>query len=310
MSYLDDHHTSAGSISLVVAVAIAGVLIAAGFFITLEDQRHLEKTVADIERSLATTTATLTETKNVLDTIIANNQDLQDQLAAAQESQELVEAALEQTARQVGGLSTELEGKVSEQTLGARILEWEPRVARIECRFQDGDDTVDAKASAVAVYRAGNVSFMTNRHVLEHKDMPLEKCELRAPGISGDFDIEPSQMEISTERDIAYLSVSTPPPALVTTASGISICAAEPSVGSRVLILGYPRTGSERGITATEGIISGIEEEFYITSAKIERGNSGGAAISVEDNCFLGLPTLVVVGQLESLARILPVTSL
>nr|MDQ3014484.1 hypothetical protein [bacterium] len=58
-------------------------------------------------------------------------------------------------------------------------------------------------------------------------------------------------------------------------------------------------------VTATEGIISGYEGNYYITSAKIEQGNSGGAAISLRDNCFLGIPTLTLVGKVESLGRIL-----
>jgi hypothetical protein len=69
--------------------------------------------------------------------------------------------------------------------------------------------------------------------------------------------------------------------------------------------LGYPSVGAREGITATDGIISGFDKPYYITSAKIERGNSGGAAIHVKNNCLLGLPTLVVAGQVESLARIL-----
>ena len=60
----------------------------------------------------------------------------------------------------------------------------------------------------------------------------------------------------------------------------------------------------------TEGIISGFDEVFYTTSAKIEKGNSGGAAVSAERDCFLGMPTLVFAGKIESIARILPALSL
>jgi hypothetical protein len=72
--------------------------------------------------------------------------------------------------------------------------------------------------------------------------------------------------------------------------------------------LGYPSIGAKESITATEGILSGFDEEYYTTSAKIEQGNSGGAAIHVKNDCFLGLPTLVLAGRIESLARILPIT--
>jgi hypothetical protein len=57
-------------------------------------------------------------------------------------------------------------------------------------------------------------------------------------------------------------------------------------------------------------VISGYEEGLYLTSAKVERGNSGGAAIDVNNNCYLGIPTFVTVGSFESLARILDVPTL
>ncbi len=78
-------------------------------------------------------------------------------------------------------------------------------------------------------------------------------------------------------------------------------------IGGKVIILGYPGIGSPEGITATEGIISGYDGDYYITSAKIEHGNSGGVAVLVNNNCYLGMPTFVAVGTIESLGRILDV---
>ena len=54
-------------------------------------------------------------------------------------------------------------------------------------------------------------------------------------------------------------------------------CAETPRIGEDVVILGYPSIGSSESITATDGIISGLEEFYFITSAKVEHGNSGGA---------------------------------
>ncbi len=85
--------------------------------------------------------------------------------------------------------------------------------------------------------------------------------------------------------------------------------------GERIVILGYPSIGTSSGedLTVTEGIISGVEEGFsfsdkkqftwYVTSAKIEQGNSGGTAIA-SDGCFIGIPTWSTRGELESQGRI------
>ena len=79
------------------------------------------------------------------------------------------------------------------------------------------------------------------------------------------------------------------------------------SMGEHVSILGYPGAGGKT-LTVTEGIISGFEFDgatrFIKSSAKLDRGNSGGAAIK-DSGCVVGIPSFVQRGQLESIGRIL-----
>ena len=84
-----------------------------------------------------------------------------------------------------------------------------------------------------------------------------------------------------------------------------SVCRVKAASGDRIVVLGYPAIGAKGDVTVTEGIISGYEEKFYITSAKIEQGVSGGVAVLVDKNCYLGIPTFVRAGEVESLGRIL-----
>ena len=85
-------------------------------------------------------------------------------------------------------------------------------------------------------------------------------------------------------------------------------CQKKASIGDSLIVLGYPSYGADYSeITATEGIVSGYDGEYYTTSAKIEQGNSGGVAILQKDNCYLGIPTAVRLGAFESLGRILDV---
>src|SRR3989344_5363432 len=76
-------------------------------------------------------------------------------------------------------------------------------------------------------------------------------------------------------------------------------------IGDKLLVLGYPKIGAKTGLTITDGIVSGIDKNYFITSAKIDKGNSGGAAILVKDDCYLGIPSSSAVGVIESLGRIL-----
>ena len=71
----------------------------------------------------------------------------------------------------------------------------------------------------------------------------------------------------------------------------------KPFLGDEIVVLGYPSIGSRNGLTATEGIVSGFDGNYFITSAKVEQGNSGGAAILLKDNCLLGIPTFVTLGK-------------
>jgi hypothetical protein len=91
----------------------------------------------------------------------------------------------------------------------------------------------------------------------------------------------------------------------IATSKHMNVCSDDVVVGDKLVVLGYPAIGTRDGITATEGIISGIEDEYYVTSAKIDHGNSGGAAILIKNDCYLGIPTWSDSGSFESLGRIL-----
>ena len=62
-------------------------------------------------------------------------------------------------------------------------------------------------------------------------------------------------------------------------------------LGDEVLVMGYPTLGGG-ALTVTNGIISSLYsyDNYLITSAKLNGGNSGGLATN-SDGCFLGVPT-------------------
>lgn len=91
--------------------------------------------------------------------------------------------------------------------------------------------------------------------------------------------------------------------------------------GEEIVVLGYPIIGGDfdlfgtpnlRLIT-TEGIISNDAnsfENYFVSSAKIEQGNSGGGAFLKSENCLAGMPTYVQVGEVESLGRLINIPKL
>lgn len=74
--------------------------------------------------------------------------------------------------------------------------------------------------------------------------------------------------------------------------------------GDYVAIAGYPEIGAGTW-NFTDGIISGRVGEFVLkTDAKIDSGNSGGAALD-SMNQLIGVPTWTITGQAESMGYII-----
>lgn len=85
-------------------------------------------------------------------------------------------------------------------------------------------------------------------------------------------------------------------------------------LGDKIEVIGYPSIGGST-ITYTSGDFSGFgsksdgTQNYLKTTAILEHGNSGGAAYNAKGQ-FIGIPTMVISGSLNSLAYILSVNSI
>jgi hypothetical protein len=86
------------------------------------------------------------------------------------------------------------------------------------------------------------------------------------------------------------------------------------SFGDKIEVIGFPGIGGST-ITYTSGDFSGFGSNSYNTqnyikaTAVLEHGNSGGAAYNSSGQ-FMGIPTMVIAGTLNSLGYILSVDSI
>lgn len=232
------------------------------------------------------------------------------QISKDNQSLEL-QKALEKTQKEVENLKlkSQQEQKIESariKTIPDIVKEWRKRVVLIVCeKIQGGSGTL-MKFSDLDV-----INVITNKHVIKIDDERLPNyCDVRFPleeiGTGYVLSVQGSNMTVSGAYDLATMPFKYPNEyTRKTTPTQDSICKEKPLIGDSIVILGYPAIGSYEDITATEGIISGYDDAYYVTSAKVESGNSGGAAILVKNNCYLGIPTLSIRGKLESLARIL-----
>jgi len=227
---------------------------------------------------------------------------------------------------------------ISNASEGFKVSDLIPAVVKLECH--DVTNTIEQDGTGFSVYAdSGQYQILTNAHVLRPSNGgQFGTCYIMFPtkeGLMYDSAYEAKEAifydktEISINgvevggADFAVLTIGNPvkeddgttypaadtrkfPDIIELTKSS---CPEERAVdiGEKLFVLGYPAIGGT-GITITEGIISGYDgqlNELVKTSAKIDRGNSGGIAVAAQDGCLIGIPTLSVSGELESIARII-----
>ncbi len=235
--------------------------------------------------------------------LLSANKAVADELKAESERRLVAEAANRAT-------RSELEAAIEKSkapNTSAVISQWRPRIALVKCEWllDSGQKGTKSGTAVLMPSPSTAIEVLTSSHMLRYQGKVPQQCTLKFPDQEELVKFTPDQITYSeTEDDWARVTLTTVPAYALTLASTAATrCTADAAIGDSIVILGYPGIGSKEDITATEGIISGEDKNYYITSAKVERGNSGGAAILLKQNCYLGIPTFVDAGQIESLAR-------
>ncbi|OHA50633.1 MAG: hypothetical protein A2W59_01485 [Candidatus Terrybacteria bacterium RIFCSPHIGHO2_02_41_19] len=261
--------------------------------------------------------------KYALDALSAQQKELEkikEDLNIAQKGLDKKKSAAVESARKAQEESAQnkisaLEEKISQTktySLSSIISDWRPLIANVECQFRYSDTGrlyQKSSGSGIAIKFENTPSaILTNKHVLtDSNGYGADSCSAKL--LDSDETLSSSDIRSSAkEYDLGYIYINNPSDYFKNLTSNFpALCSQKPSLGDEIVVLGYPSIGSKNGLTATEGIVSGFDGNHFITSAKVEQGNSGGAAILLKDNCLLGIPTFVTLGKVESLARILDI---
>ncbi|MEI7765609.1 MAG: serine protease [bacterium] len=207
----------------------------------------------------------------------------------------------------------------SKPDISSVVSEWRDNTAFLICSgvdmyYQPYSQTATAY---IHINSINEVYALTNKHAISDKyGLLASRCELSINGNNPVVFFPSVNSDIinstASEFDIAVFKIDSTNLSLSSLKKG-KLCSKnniKANTGDQIVVIGYPAIGSTKDITATEGIISGYDYPYYVTSAKIEHGNSGGLAILVKDNCFLGVPTGAVTGSIESLGRIFDIAIL
>ncbi len=244
----------------------------------------------------------------------------QEIIKAQQEAQKQAELARLQAKQQADQQVKDLEQKLTESGYNLTLIieEWSPIIGKVKCEFRYSNTNVlyqTTSGSGIVVMSPSEFSpkVFTNKHVLtDSEGYYPDTCTVKVPNNAQTYHFYTNNITPSSSADFASATIIDSDIALRNLGLSYAdkpICTARPSIGEKVVILGYPGIGSQSSITATEGIVSGYDGSYFITSAKVEQGNSGGAAVLTKSNCLLGIPTVAKVGSIESLARILDINS-
>jgi len=110
-------------------------------------------------------------------------------------------------------------------------------------------------------------------------------------------------IKVSPNKDAAILQLRNPADVSFNYVNLPNNYLSKMQLGNKIMAYGYPAKFGDN-LTYTSGDFSGVEDEYYKTTAILEHGNSGGGAY-LSDGTFIGIPSAVATGELNSMGLIL-----
>ncbi len=257
-----------------------------------------------------------------------NGQEIQTLIASQKKATDEVRQKMVDVQKKIDAETEAVQNKIAstqntqnyDATYSSIVAEWQNRVAEVTCFWEYQDKTTLRMIGSATLFipKAGVLTALTNNHVITDPDGNYPNaCIVGVYGVGSRTVYNDVTNHTFTNfknmgLDIGWIKLNNPYSAndnglfdKYAAGKNVYLCDHGVNVGDKLIVLGYPYDGSQKGITITQGIVSGEDGNYYVTDAKIDHGNSGGAAILVKNGCSLGIPTASYVGQIESYARIL-----
>jgi len=166
------------------------------------------------------------------------------------------------------------------------------------------NSTMASQGSGTVINSTGLI--LTNKHVIDG----TAGCWV---GFIDDYDDEPyfgdrqiaDIYKVSSDADAAVLKLRNPSNKTLTSINISQSNSNNIKLGEILTTYGYPAKFGTK-ITYTSGDFSGVDGYYLKTTAIIEHGNSGGGAY-LKNGTFIGIPTAVIKGSLNSMGYLLSV---
>jgi hypothetical protein len=184
------------------------------------------------------------------------------------------------------------------------VKEWRPYVASIICITTDSQGIKKSYTLGSGLLSNDPVkgpSILTARHLFNLKDGTLTNyCEVQFPDNKSEvIKIEKKDRYVSNKGFDKGVLVITQPSEyiknLIKNSETISRdCKnTKPDSTDDIIIMGYPFDKSRDDISYSIGKIVGYKNNYFVSSATLVEGYSGGVPVSLKDNCYLGIPSYI-----------------
>jgi len=168
-------------------------------------------------------------------------------------------------------------------------------------------ETMASQGSGSVINSTGLI--LTNKHVIDG----TAGCWV---GFIDDYDDEPyfgdrqiaDIYKVSSDADVAVLKLRNPSNKILTSVNISQSNSSNIQLGEILTTYGYPAKFGTK-ITYTSGDFSGVDGDYLKTTAIIEHGNSGGGAY-LKNGTFIGIPTAVIKGSLNSMGYLLSINKI
>lgn len=179
------------------------------------------------------------------------------------------------------------------------IKEWRPNTVRVTCITLDDQGNKKSYSDGsglLTMDSSKNIFVLTNKHVFFVKGALSDYCDIYFPVNGEIYKVEKTERATSTDgKDLARLKILRPTEYIrevIRDSSKKRDCKnTTPNSTDDLVILGYPQGKPKNDISYATGKIVGYLDNYFISSATITNGYSGGVAVSLKDNCLLGTPS-------------------
>jgi hypothetical protein len=181
------------------------------------------------------------------------------------------------------------------------IQAWRPYVVRVTCITLDTQGNKKSYSDGSGLLSKGvtkGIIVLTNKHVLYTTGgASSDYCDVYFPESKEVVKVEKADRSFSSKGyDMAALTINQPSEYISNLVknnqtTGKDCKTANSESTDDIVIMGYPMGKPKDDISHSQGKIVGYNERFFISTATMISGYSGGVAVSLKDNCYLGIPT-------------------